>query len=393
MSPFKKIVFALFSLLLFAAVIEGIAMVVWFGMEQRVFSERYKRGEEQLRNDGINFLKQPDPIYGYRLRPGEKGSQFINPDGFAQRDSVAVDRKPESLRVIAMGESTTHGHNVDTANYPMYLKNILKSEAKNYSEIEMVNAGVSGWISDQVALLSEHQTAAYKPDLVILYTGFNDFQSYNPVGSAPRESYFETVYGKSTNLVGSRLKSVVLMNAVYAAAARKIEKKWLKINPPQRVEPASGTATAEIYKFYLASLDRIIAAYKKENPGVKIALSTLVGRWPDGTLADFQSRNGAIWWMNQANMSAAEAAVYMGKFNNLIRDYARENNLLLIDSAREFESLDRAQLQWDFAHMHAEGYELLAETMYEKLRELEIIQGAARPRLQELTAKYKKSAL
>ncbi|HRK61213.1 MAG TPA: SGNH/GDSL hydrolase family protein [Candidatus Omnitrophota bacterium] len=396
MSPSKKMLFAIFSVLLFAAIIEGIAMIVWFSMEQKVFSERYKRGEEQLRNDGINFLKQPDSIYGYRLRPGEKGSQFINQDGFAQRDTVPVNRKPDALRVVTMGESTTHGHNVDMGNYPIYLKNILTEEAKNYSDIEMINAGVAGWISDQVALRAENQTAAYKPDIVILYIGFNDFQSYNPLGPAPRESYFETAYGKSSFITASRFKSVVILNAIYASVVHKISKKWRKAHPASTGATAnqpSAPAINELNKYYLASLDRIVAAYKKTNPKVQIAISTLVGRWPEGSSEDYNSPNGATWWMKLANLAPEEAATHMENFNNLIRTYAAEKQLLLIDAENTFKNLDRSKLQWDFAHMHAEGYELLAETMYEKLRDLEIIQGAARPRFQELTAKYKKSAL
>jgi lysophospholipase L1-like esterase len=385
MSFFKKIFFAFISLLLFAAIIEGAAYAIWLRLESHALAERYKRGEEQLRNDGINFLKQADRLYGYTLKPGSD----INQQGFAQRDTVPLPRQPGFLRIIAMGESTTHGHNVNVGNYPIYLRSIVKQETKKYSGVEMINAGVAGWVSDQIALRAEHQTAAYRPDLVVLYVGFNDFQCYNPLGPASKESYFEFAYGKNAFLIGSRFKSIVLLNAVYSAVVRELNKKR-EIHPETNATPSPALVSKEeIYRFYFNSLDRIVAAYRKANPQVQIAISTLVGRWPYGSPEEFKG-NGSTWWMQKENLTPEQAADFMNQFNDLIRDYAGKNGLVLIDAAYAFENLDRARLQWDFAHMHSEGYELLAETMYATLRAEKVIDGEKRPRLEELKAKYQK---
>ena len=44
--------------------------------------------------------------------------------------------------------------------------------------------------------------------------------------------------------------------------------------------------------FYLANLDRIVLAFRRENPAVLICISTLVGRWPLDSAEDFVTSHG-----------------------------------------------------------------------------------------------------
>ena len=79
----------------------------------------------------------------------------------------------------------------------------------------------------------------------------------------------------------------------------------------------------------------------------------------------------------------------LARFNDLIRDYAESRDLLLIDAAAAFSTLDRAMLQTDFAHLSAEGYELLAEVIYAGLRRGGYVRGETSPRFAELRDKYR----
>lgn len=120
-----------------------------------------------------------------------------------------------------------------------------------------------------------------------------------------------------------------------------------------------------------------------------IAISTLVGRWPQGTREEYTEKaNGRTWWMKQHDLLPTQAAASLDRFNDLVRDYARTHGLILIDAAEVFSVLDRARLQWDFAHMHAEGYELLAEVIYRRLQETAAVRGERSGRLEALMAKY-----
>lgn len=388
MSIGKKIFFALLTFALLACAVEGIARVVWWKMESEAFASTKKAGEQALRNDGINFMKQSDGLYAYTLKPGfSQGSTYINEQGFFQRDFIPVERQPNSTRLIALGESTTQGSSTDNGNYPIYLRQCLEKYERPAKKVEVINAGVAGWVSDQVALRAEHQLAAYCPDITVLSVGWNDFQSYDPLeGTAPSVSYFEQYFaGKPSLPVCNNLdlKSVTLLSAFYQSIKRKHE--------PENVAPINSSGKVlpkDIYRFYLHNLDRIVNAFQKKNPDCEIVLCTLVGRWPCGTLKAFKSDQGRTWWMKKHGVTPVQAEQELATFNNLIRTYAKEHSIMLVDADNYFSNLDRSKLQWDFAHMNNDGYQLLADLIYDNLRKSSIVQGAPNLEFLVLTKKY-----
>jgi len=378
----RKITFALLTVFLFIGIVEGAAHLYWWQLKKRVFADVTEKSREVLRNDAINFMKVVHPVYGYVLKPGQYSQGlYVNGQGFMQRDIVPLERKAGALRVIAMGESTTQGHDVDEGNYPVYLRRIFQRYSNTSTGVEVINAGVSGWVSDQVMLLAERELAAYRPDIVILYVGWNDFQSYDPFASPPIQSYFTQAYGGTRMVLEkSGLKSLILFSAAYSALIGTTGDRH------------AGTSAAknrnEIYRFYLENIERTIQAYRRENQGVVIAVCTLASRWPQGKRQQFDERNGHVWWMETRKLGPNDAAASLETFNELIREFTRSYGVLLIDIASVFENLDREALFWDFAHMHPEGYELLAEVLYETLRRNKVIDGNQSPRREELIHKY-----
>lgn len=214
MKSWKTVVFSLIPAVVVFLLVEGVAQIYWSYRERQALNAVAANGERMLRNDAINFLKQPDSILGYRLRPNLRvGSAITNSRGFAQLEEVDESRIPGSLRIMSIGESTTHG-SASTVNYPFQLKKVLQECARGYSVTpEVINAGVSGWISDQWTIYSETELHRYRPDLVILYAGWNDFQAYDPFQPPPTISFFDQHYGGRFPLSGT-LKSVVLARAI-----------------------------------------------------------------------------------------------------------------------------------------------------------------------------------
>ena len=159
----RKIAYSSLTALMFVMVVEGAARLVWAKLEADAFRQRLDAGATILRNDAINYIKDPDGDYGYVLKGNLTiEGTHINSARFHQRDEVPVALTPGALRVVCMGESTTFGNDVDS-NYPSKLRNILSSEARGYKAYEVINAGVPGWTSEQVALRAELQLAQYKP--------------------------------------------------------------------------------------------------------------------------------------------------------------------------------------------------------------------------------------
>jgi lysophospholipase L1-like esterase len=371
----RKLLYSALTVAAVALAIEGVSQLVWWRLESRTIRAM---GEHILKNDAINFMKVADDTYGYRLRSNfDAPGIHINSEGFHQTNEVPVTRVAESLRIICLGESTTFGTG-DSSNYPMFLQNILGKDAKGYAGYEVINAGVPGWVSDQVALRVQHQLAKFAPDAVILYVGWNDFQSYSPIAPPPTITIFQGMYGGSWKQYASDAsKTIAIGSALYTL--------WLRVLATKNRTPGTRTIPERRYRFLIQNLDDIVHRFQAANPKVKIFVCTLVGMWPQGTLKSWGSVPA---WIKSDQISPADAARFVGELNDQLRLFARTRGLVLIDTASVFANLDRTRLQFDFAHMNPDGYELMAWTMFSALRGAGRVKGELDPRYQQLLSMY-----
>lgn len=125
-----------------------------------------------------------DPQTGLRLlKPnsvfrGQKVTLRANSLGLRSPE-IAPERMPGSWRIAVIGASTVMGlYASDTeTTFPARLEQRLRHEYPQ-RRVEVVNAGIMGYdLKDQQRML-ETRVAALKPDLVVLYSGFNDFWYY-----------------------------------------------------------------------------------------------------------------------------------------------------------------------------------------------------------------------
>lgn len=114
---------------------------------------------------------KPDVSIQQTLDSGELFSLAINRHGF--RGSDVTQMKPaNTLRIIAMGGSTTFLGLTDDATYPAYLQRELQSLFPE-RKIEVLNFGVSGtWSGYWVKHID--RVIAFEPDIVVHYNAIND---------------------------------------------------------------------------------------------------------------------------------------------------------------------------------------------------------------------------
>ena len=92
---------------------------------------------------------------------------------------ISLRHPPHSLRVAVIGASSVMGatERDNEHTFPAQLEGLLR-EAMPHKRIDVINAGIAGYsLADERAML-ERRMAPLRADLVILYTGFNDFASY-----------------------------------------------------------------------------------------------------------------------------------------------------------------------------------------------------------------------
>jgi lysophospholipase L1-like esterase len=122
-------------------------------------------GRLAIRPDWVN-----DGV-GMRGRSGRRaGRQFLLP-GFRPVE-LAREKPAGTLRVVALGESTTFGLYVGTdASFSAVLGRLLA--ARTGLRVEAVNLGCAGFASDRVAALLPTALSLH-PDLVVVYVGQNE---------------------------------------------------------------------------------------------------------------------------------------------------------------------------------------------------------------------------
>jgi lysophospholipase L1-like esterase len=135
---------------------------------------------------------QHDPLLGWAHRPGQVGTfateQFrtsihINANGLRDRDHT-YERLSDSERILVLGDSFAWGYGVEERQR---FSQLLETSM----DVEVINAGVSGYSTDQELLWFRDEGAKYDFDLVILVMTGNDIgdnarQLVNTIYHKPR---------------------------------------------------------------------------------------------------------------------------------------------------------------------------------------------------------------
>jgi lysophospholipase L1-like esterase len=115
---------------------------------------------------------QPDGTHVYRL----SGARVTPPkDVVTEPQRRFLAQKPEgTFRIFAIGGSSTAGvpYSTDEA-FPAWLARRLEAELRDV-DFEVVNAAMPGYATRR-ELVVVRELAQYQPDLLILYTGHNEF--------------------------------------------------------------------------------------------------------------------------------------------------------------------------------------------------------------------------
>lgn len=167
-----------------------------------------------------NAIEQPYlsyiPAPGYR---NEYGPQH-NEQGY-RGAAVPMRRRPNTVRVLCMGGSTTYGWHAQHADqtWPAHLERLLEARMPaGCEDVEVINAGLPQGTSAEIYTHYAFKFHYFQPDLVILNTGGNDALPVNGPVYQPDYSHWrrqlhnvEALPSQSRWMMHSRLLSTFII--------------------------------------------------------------------------------------------------------------------------------------------------------------------------------------
>ncbi len=132
----------------------------------------------------------------------------INPPN-PRSQSFSVNKPQNTFRIFCLGASTTQGVPYPLhAAFPAQLDSLLEYANPEY-DFEVINCGITAVTSHTVLDMAREIINNYQPDLLVVYSGHNEF--YGIFGSASQTALFENRTMIQILLQLQRLKTVLFL--------------------------------------------------------------------------------------------------------------------------------------------------------------------------------------
>jgi lysophospholipase L1-like esterase len=256
---------------------------------------------------------------------------------------------------MALGDSCTFSNGYWKLAYAGLLDYRLNALG-NQRGYEVINAGIEGYNSEQALSRLKEELLQYTPDMVILYIGWNDLMKVNPsnVSSAGQYTFLAKLMEKSF-----LLKAYSKLMFFYVR--------------PNILKPQLGGHQADIHAFdefiptpYRRNLEAMVEVLQ-ENHIVPLLVTRPIVVTSNMTYEDLEKHNVFFPYYPDAYSIDRLLSLHQA-YNKVVRDVADKYSVPFVDLDRIFDMKAKGDLFWDTMHPSDKGHELIAETLYSKIR-------------------------
>jgi len=366
----KKIGFSISTLLLAAGLLAGLEFAVG-----KVFPEVQPRFLSVVMYDQIDW---------YQINRGYLNGYFTGGTGFVPEFKPSLSRKrktEKTFRILCIGESSMFGVPYQmTANIPGIVRRQLRHLCPD-REIEVVNLGASA-INTNVILDLTDEFLALEPDLVLLYTGHNEFYGPDGVGA----SWLEKTIPALTRwkYAARRLSLVRLIGSAGTPAvpAQGVDANLMKQVSNGALVALDSPEARTVFSNFERNLSEIILSYRREN--IPVIVSDVTSNLRFAPFASDTTRDGADaqYLLGTASLAANDAGTALrlfeaardndllkfrapGRINTIIRSVCAQYAIPFFSSDSIFRrhsslGIPDTSLFWEHLHPTSYGYYLIA---------------------------------
>jgi lysophospholipase L1-like esterase len=324
-SRLKKCVFATVSTVFFFAVLEVTLRLVGFHFAPRT-------------PDVVIDGKLVAPMFRHSKNavwepiPGVKGfneDRFVGP-------RISVERTPTTIRIAAVGDSCTQ---FGDPPYSAVLRDLLADRLNK--PVEVLNAGVAGYSTEQGRRRLECDVMPYRPDVVLLYFGWNDHWILDRFTDAEVAAENSRQWAWLDYAGWSRVVQLGL------CVAHTVHERhaWELVHKPRvlRVPPEQ----------YRQNLEKMIGISRRvrAKPILITAPTDMTGQTP---VTDFTN----LLYLEDTEYETPKAL--HDAYVNFTRDVAQKTGCRLADAEQLFKAKSGLIMR-DHIHLTQSGIELMAE--------------------------------
>lgn len=282
----------------------------------------------------------------------------MNEHGFRYGPLTTI--KPETVtRYFMLGGSVVFFGNTNETTISGYLEQDLRQSTGN-KNIEVINAGGTGFISNQELVLLITKVIDFEPDTVIVFDGFNDFlmpTSYElPIGVPFKFDTLEVAWYESKSLLRN-ISMLPFRDHLLAGShfMRRFSPHWS-------------------YVTYLNDEEETRISQATEPLTPQAMVVNLLDNWRKMARFLFAHRVGGLFILQPFNTNALPEAY--GPQYDLVEEAIPHLNeeFSLAEPPIRFHTYrdvlqDRMDLFWDSIHTYDEGNRIYAELMKRDLQE------------------------
>ena len=351
-----------------------------------------------------------DRFVAWRNNPAyRRVDVHINAEGFRHNTDVPVAKPPNTVRVFLLGGSAAYGAqggfaDIDNRWNRIYNDQLIDAylERRLNAELgsrrwEVINAAASGYRIHQQLALIQSVILRYHPDCVILMDGYNDFISlYNSARRGPAaqfDSYLNTPGGEEFDALANpgSLRSLLVFAQTWlttdSALVRLLEghvfgrvaSPWgqpsghrpvrdpVDFSDLTAAERAAATAALSHAAYYahtarqinrILALDGIVGIFLLQ-PILILSHKPLTRS--EQQMVRYETEQGGPLYFYLFH------EVY-ARFASDMRQAARDDGFLFADQEELFDRVD-GQAFTDFAHLTPQANQMIADQLFELLRE------------------------
>lgn len=260
--------------------------------------------------------------------PAQEGDKVVwssNSWGFRGKE-FSVEKPRDTIRIIALGASTTEGSTADDETYPHFLEQILKSKGYN---VEVINAGHHGQNIDDLLAIYKEGVLTINPDIVIFYEVSNNTNPHQWIRADLNWGFHKwpAGYGKLFSFIHEH-------SAVFVFITQRLD--FEKKIPPKIDYSFNPDLPKDSIVRFEQNIREMADIAKEEN--IKLILTTFITIIHEDLEVD-ESSNRGIWediYLKYYPFTPGEIVVIYEGFNQTIKEISQLQGLPLIDLAAQF---------------------------------------------------------